>query len=240
MKKKVLILGASSDIGIELINSFVEQEYFITAHCNSNSKEIKKKFSYYNKLNIVKKDFSKLNDKNLTKFCRDNFFNKNYSIFINLTGYMEKNSYQMNNLNSLIKSLKVNALIPSLILQFVVKDMIKNSYGRILNCSSIGVKFGGGKNSYSYSLSKHLSEFIPAYFKELAQKNILYNNLRIGFTNTKIHKKIKNKIEQKKRISLIPIKRAAEKKEITNYINFLVSKKNSYMTNQTVSVSGGE
>ena len=77
--------------------------------------------------------------------------------------------------------------------------MIKNGYGRILNCSSIGVKFGGGLNSYNYSLSKHTSEFIPSFFKKLAKKNILYNNLRIGFTDTKIHKKIKNIKELKKK-----------------------------------------
>ena len=47
--------------------------------------------------------------------------------------------------------------------------MKKLKYGRILNCSSIGVKFGGGDKTYNYSLSKHLLEFIPRYIKEHAK-----------------------------------------------------------------------
>lgn len=239
MNKNVLILGASSDIGVELIKVFLKENYLITAHCNLNDKILKNNFKEYKKIKIIKKNFLNLNNKNLKEFCKKKL-DQEFSIFINLTGYMLKKTYLNSDLNSQIESIKINALIPSLILKNIVKKMIKNQYGRILNCSSIGVKFGGGLNSYNYSLSKHTSEFIPSYFKKLAEKNILYNNLRIGFTDTKIHKKIKNIREQKKRIKLIPINRSAKKKEIVEYIHFLVSKKNSYMTNQTVTASGGE
>ncbi len=239
MNKNVLILGASSDIGIEVIKFFVKKKYFITAHCNSNNKSLNQICKNYRKIKIIKKDFLELNDIELDKICKQKF-NLQYSIFINLVGYMEKKTYLKSDLKSLIKSIKINSLIPALILKNVLKKMVKGNYGRILNCSSIGVKFGGGVNSFNYSFSKHASEFIPSIFKKLAKKNIIYNNLRIGFTNTKIHKNIKNNIELKKRISLIPLKRAAEKKEIAEYIYFLVSQKNSYMTNQIISVSGGE
>ncbi len=239
MNKNVLILGASSDIGIELIKLFIKQDYSVTAHCNSNDKKLISEFKTYKKINFVKKNFLNLNNQNLKKFCHTKL-NNYYSIFINLTGYMTKKTYLNSDLNSLVESIKINALIPSLILKNILKKMIKNKYGRILNCSSIGVKFGGGLNSYNYSLSKHTSEFIPSYFKKLSKKDIIYNNLRIGVTNTKIHKKIKNIRELKKRIKLIPMNRSAQKKEIANYIYFLVSNKNSFMTNQTVTVSGGE
>ena len=239
MSKNVLILGASSDIGVELIKLFLKENFKITAHCNSNDKVLIKNFKEYKKIKIIKKNFLNINDQNLKKFCK-NKLNQKYSIFINLIGYMAKKTYLNSDLNSQIASIKTNALVPSLILKNIIQRMIKNGYGRILNCSSIGVKFGGGLNSYNYSLSKHTSEFIPSFFKKLAKKNILYNNLRIGFTDTKIHKKVKNIKEKKKRIKLIPINRYAQKKEIAEYIYFLVSKKNSYMTNQTITASGGE
>ena len=224
MNKNVLILGASSDIGVELIKIFAQNDYSITAHCNSNNKsliEISKKLK---KIKIIKKDFSNFNTTTLNNFCKKKL-NKEYTIFINLVGYMEKKTYLESDLESLIKSIKINALVPTLILKNVIKKMIKNHYGRILNCSSIGVKFGGGLNSFNYSFSKHAAEFIPSIFKDLAKQNILYNNLRIGFTKTKIHKKIKSKIKIKKRTSLIPMKRAAKKEEIAEYIYFLVNKK---------------
>ena len=127
-----------------------------------------------------------------------------------------------------------------IILKKILGKMIVKKYGRILNCSSIGVKFGGGKNSFNYSYSKHASEFIPSSIKRLAKKNILINNIRIGVTDTKIHKNLKNQSEIKKRISLIPTKKIANKIEIANYLYFLISEENSYMTNETITVAGGE
>ena len=52
------------------------------------------------------------------------------------------------------------------------------------------VKFGGGKTTYNYSFSKHANEFIPSVFKDWSNNNVLTNTLRIGVTDTKIHKNI--------------------------------------------------
>ena len=42
------------------------------------------------------------------------------------------------------------------------------------------------------------------------------------------------------RIEKIPLKRMAEPKEISVYITSLTTENNSYMTGQTITVSGGE
>ena len=38
--KKILILGASSDIGIEVIKLLIKNNWIIYAHCNNNSKTL--------------------------------------------------------------------------------------------------------------------------------------------------------------------------------------------------------
>ena len=40
-KRKVLILGGSSDIGIEVINILLKKDWSITAHYNSNLNSLK-------------------------------------------------------------------------------------------------------------------------------------------------------------------------------------------------------
>ena len=62
----------------------------------------------------------------------------------------------------------------------------------------LGVAYGGGENSFNYGLSKHLLEFIPGKYKFWAENNVLINNLRIGFTDTKIHKKMNKILKRKK------------------------------------------
>ena len=74
--------------------------------------------------------------------------------------------------------------------------MIKSSFGRILNISSIGVKYGGGEFTYNYSFAKHALEYIPSYLRNLASKNVFNNILRIGFVNTKLQKKINYVIQK--------------------------------------------
>ena len=163
-----------------------------------------------------------------------------YDEFVNLIGFVDKVSLKKTNLKKLFKIFKINTFFPMLIMKKIIEGMLKNSYGRILNCSSIGVKFGGGYNSFNYSFSKYALEFIPIAYKEWAKKNVLINNLRIGVTNTKIHKKMNKHQELKERIKLIPMNRMAKPEEISNYISFLISKKNSYMTGETLVASGGE
>ena len=142
-------------------------------------------------------------------------------------------------IGDLHQTFQVNTFVPLLIQRNILNSMIKQNWGRILNCGSIGVKYGGGENSFCYSFSKHALEFIPSIYKDLSKKNILINNLRIGVTNTKIHKKIKGK-NLKKRTKLIPIGRMAKVTEIIDYIYFLSSQKNTYITGETLSIAGGE
>lgn len=237
MKKiKILILGGSSDIGVTLIKELLKKDQIeIYAHCSANESILKK---FDNKrLKIIKSNFIKINDNNFKKKFKNVLKNK-FSHFVNLTGYVGKSNFLDFKIEQQINTLKANVILPNFILSKIVKNMIRNNFGRIVNCSSIGTKFGGGSDTYNYSLSKFTSEFIPYNFKDWARKNVLINNLRIGVTNTKLHKTIRKNL--KKRVKLIPIKRAAETDEIVKYILFFLSDDNTYSTGQTISISGGE
>ena len=231
-RKKVLILGGSSDIGLELTKKFLEKDiYKIDLHYHSNIKIIKK---IKNKCNLIKADLSASNYKNTLKK-----FDKNYDIIVNLVGYINNKSFEKFTIESLEKTLRINSLIPLLIIRMSLTKMIKKKWGRILNSSSIGVKFGGGTNTFEYSISKHLNEFIPSYLKKIANKNIFYNVMKIGLTNTKIHKKISNK-NLKMRTNLLPIKKMATPHDIANYIYYLSSDENQFITNEIINITGGE
>ena len=51
---------------------------------------------------------------------------------------------------------------------------------------------------------------------------------------------MKKNIKKSERLKLIPINRMAEPKEIAAYIIDLSTEKNSYITGQTINISGGE
>ena len=223
MIKNILILGASSDIGLRVVEYFLSKGWFVYAHYNNNLKA----FNYPKKnLKPIKLNFN--NQGQINKFCKS-LSKKDISSYINLIGYIDNKSYKNSNLKSLIKSLKINTLIPLFIQRTLIPQMIKNKFGRLLNISSIGVKYGGSEFTFNYSFSKHALEYLPSYIKNLAGKNILINTLRVGVVNTKLHKNVKRK-NMRRRAKLIPIGRIAEPKEISKIIYDLASEKNTYLS----------
>ena len=228
--KKILILGGNSDIGIKIINKLENNKNFIL-NVHYNNVFPKKKYS--KKIKLIKKNFLYVNTDNVKKI-----FDNNYDIIINLVGYVSSQSFLNFSLREIQKTILINSFVPFLIIRNSLNNMIKKKYGRIINTSSIGVKFGGGNGTFSYSLSKHINEFIPGEVRKLYSKNIFYNTLRIGLTNTKFHKKIKDK-SIKERIKLIPVKKMATTNDVADYIIYLIIK-NNFITNEIINITGGE
>lgn len=239
MRKKVFILGASSDIGLETIKIFLKNNWEIVAHYNRNSKILKKlKRNSKSKFTLIKIDFS--NIENAKKIIlRNKNILRDVSSFISLIGYMKSENSKKINLNSILDHIKVNFFSNLIVIDAIKKDMLKMNFGRILLSSSIGTKFGGGENTFAYSISKFLNEFIPNEFRKKNARKIIYNIIQIGVTNTKLHKKIKNK-DMQKRKKLIPIKRIALTSEVAKKLYFLSSENNTLIHGQLINISGGE
>ena len=234
--KSVLILGASSDIGISVVKKFINEGWYVFAHGNKNTKQLKKLNNLNNKIKIIKSNLN--NTKDIRKLIKV-ISNRKIVSFVNLVGYLDNISYSRTDLKSLIKSLTINTLAPNLIKRSLIKNMEKLKFGRILHLSSIGVKYGGSDFTYNYSFSKHALEYIPSYFKKLTKKNILTNVLRVGVVNTKLLRKIKGK-NIRIRKNLIPIKRLANAKEISETIYNIASEKNTYISGEIIAIAGGE
>tara|TARA_B110000881_G_C18512589_1_gene483107 strand:- start:146 stop:862 length:717 start_codon:yes stop_codon:yes gene_type:complete len=238
MKKKILITGASSDIGIAVVQKYLELGWVVTAHFNKNSQKLKNLKLHNHNLDLFCFDFKYI--KKFEKFVKENkSFFKKFDAFISLTGLNNSKQFNSLKINEINEHLNVNYFSSLLIVREVVNSMKNRNWGRVLLTSSIGTKFGGGEKTFAYSLSKYMNEFFPSSLKEKIKYNVLYNCLRIGVTDTKIHKKVKNK-NMKKRIDLIPIKRMAKTIEIAEYIYFLCSSKNTQITNELLNISGGE
>jgi len=237
MKKKILITGASSDIGISVVEKYIRDGWNVTAHFNKNSKELKKLKTLKDNLDLLCFDFK--NIKKFEKFIKKNkSFFKKFDAFISLTGLNNSKQFNLLKINDINSHLNVNYFSSIILTKYILKHMIKNRFGRILYSSSIGTKFGGGEKSFNYSLSKFCNEFFPNRLRNLASLNILTNTIQIGVTKTKIHKKLPGK-NLKKRVSLIPIKRMANIKEVGDIvINFILE--NKLISSQVINISGGE
>jgi 3-oxoacyl-[acyl-carrier protein] reductase len=234
--KSVFILGASSDIGLSIMKIYQKNNYKILAHYNKGNKIF---FEYVQRENIKTIKFNFLtSNKNISKFAKRKDF-KNYDILINASAHIKEISFKNVKIEDLEQNFKVNFYPYILLMQNIGFQMNKKKWGRIVNLGSIGVKFGGGLKNFPYALSKFILEFFPSQTKDWVKNNVLINTIRVGATKTKIHYKLPSK-NLKEREKLIPMQRFATTEEIAEYVFYLGSNSNTYISNQVLSISGGE
>ena len=122
--------------------------------------------------------------------------------------------------------------------KYVVPEMIKNNYGRIVNVASIAGK-EGNPNAMPYSAAKAgVIAITKSLGKELADKNIAVNCITPAAAKTKIFDQISQEhIDYM--LSKIPRNRFLKVEELASMVSWLVSEENSYTTSATFDLSGG-
>ncbi len=119
--------------------------------------------------------------------------------------------------------------------QPLLKDMMANKFGRIVNIVSLsGVKGLPGQTNYS-AAKGGLIAATKALAQEVAKKGVTVNAVAPGFIATDMTEGLDEK-ELKK---MIPVGRFGKAEEVANLVEFLVSDKSSYITGEVISINGG-
>lgn len=170
--------------------------------------------------------------------------NKNEKLYItnliNCAGINDNNLLIKQNDKIINDIIQLNLIIPIILSKVIYKDLIinkNNDNKSIINIGSIiGSNGNIGQTIYSSSKSG-LIGFTKSLSKELGKKNIRVNLIEPGFIeNTEMTKDLNNNNDILKNITL---NRYGTKNDITNLIEFLISKKSSYITGQVLKIDGG-
>jgi len=123
-------------------------------------------------------------------------------------------------------------------IQAVVPHMIENSYGKIVNISSIWGK-SGAISEISYSSAKAgIIGLTKSVARELGRYQINVNVVLPGLILTPTIAKMAEKY-QNMVIENTPLRRIGQPEEVANVVAFLASDEASFMTGAAVEVSGG-
>ncbi|HUL23937.1 MAG TPA: 3-oxoacyl-ACP reductase FabG [Thermodesulfobacteriota bacterium] len=123
-------------------------------------------------------------------------------------------------------------------IQAVAPHMIENSYGKIVNVSSVWGK-SGAVSEVSYSTAKAgIIGLTKSVARELGRYQINVNVILPGLiltpTISRMAEKYQNMI-----VENTPLKRMGQPEEVANVVAFLVSDEASFVTGAMVEVSGG-
>ena len=120
----------------------------------------------------------------------------------------------------------------------VMKDMIKQRFGVIINMSSVvGIEGNGGQSNYAASKAGIIG-FTKSVAQELGSRNIRCNAIAPGFIDTEMTSKLPEDVRNNW-INDIPLKRPGTTKDVADVAVFLASDLSSYVNGQIISVCGG-
>lgn len=121
----------------------------------------------------------------------------------------------------------------------VVRDMMSNRWGRIINFSSVASE-RGGIGQTNYAASKGAVEAMTRTLAcEVGRRSVTVNCIAPGVINTEMTKAIRNEDGEAKLLESQIIKRLGEPDEIAAWVTWLASDYTGFMTGQVVRVDGG-
>ena len=235
MNKIVLVTGASRGIGLEVAKLFSKEGYKVigTSRGDFNLGDLIGDSSAMSvQLDLMSKEsindlFEVLKSKDMLP-----------SVLINNAGITKDQLFLRmkdkdwdevieTNLNGLFRVTKA-----------LIKPMVKNKFGRVINISSVaGLMGNSGQVNYSSSKSAMVG-FSRSLAKELGSRNITSNVVAPGFIETDMTTFLND--DKKAEVSKnIPMKRFGTVVDVARCIVFLASDEANYITGQTISVDGG-
>jgi NAD(P)-dependent dehydrogenase (short-subunit alcohol dehydrogenase family) len=237
--RTVLITGASSDIGLAACSRYLAAGWRVIGHYRTMRPELAALLKVHQgTLEGWQADFADTAVFEGKLAAEPSFFTR-VDALVNLAATLPAKRYEDASAVEILDVLRINLIPGLLLMRLVGPAMAQRGFGRIVHASSIGVKFGGGTDSFCYSLSKHAQEFIPSATRKWAASNVLINVLRVGVTNTRIHSNVPGK-SLADRAKLIPMQRPASPDEMAEVLFWLASEANGYTTGQIIAAAGGE
>ena len=235
-----LVTGGSRGIGKAISIKLAELGYFVIINYNSNLLEAQKTLNEIidsgGKAELLQFDVSSCEKvKEAIEKWQENNPDRYIQTLINNAGsskdmlmlWMEEKDWTSvisTNLDSFFY-----------VTRLVLKDMLINKSGRIINITSLsGVKGLPGQTNYSAAKAGVIGA-TKALAQEIGKKKVTVNAVAPGFIKTDMIQGLDEK-ELKK---MIPLNRFGLPEEVAEVVAFLASDKASYITGEVININGG-
>ena len=235
--KNIVLTGATGGIGNSILEKLFKAEANILA-TGTNEEKLNAIKNKYQSVKIKKFDISEHKEiENFVNNISEEMGNQ-IDVLINNAGVTNDNLSIRMKEEEWKRVIDINLTSTFLISKNVIKKMLKNKKGKIINITSV-VGHTGNIGQANYTASKAgLVAMSKSFALEYGKKNINVNCVSPGFITTEMT----NKIDQNYREILkskIPLDRFGDPKDVANTVLFLCSNLSDYITGETIHVNGG-
>ena len=242
--KNVLITGANRGIGKAILQKCAENHANIWSVARNISDEVYSQWKeteeqYHIWIEPVQMD---MQDENSVINGAKAVLSKKEPVWgiVNNAGITGENRlFAMTSQEELRKVFQINFFSPMLLTQKLIRSMMKNRQGSIVNISSVAA-LDGEPAQFAYVTSKAaLAGATKKMSSELAGMGIRVNAVAPGMTDTGMIGQMQEELKEKS-LQNIPMRRLARPEEIADMVLFLLSENSSFVTGQILRVDGGK
>lgn len=240
--KNILITGTNRGIGKVMLEKFAQNGASIWAHSRCETPEF---INYIRDLehgyNVkITPIYFDMTDYESMKLAVQQIRKEKRPIdtLINNAGIMQGALFCMTTQDILRNQFEVNFFSVYTFTQYILKLMIKQGYGNIVNiASTVAIDGNIGKSAYAASKAAIIA-MTKTISNEVGTYGIRANCIAPGVVETDLLSTMTEEIVQKARVSSA-LKRSADPLEIANVAVLLSSDNASFINGQTIRVDGG-
>ena len=238
--KVALVTGASRGIGASIALELAKNNTLVigTATSDKGVRAIEESFKLNNKKGIGL--VLDVNDNNSVEYLIKHVEEKygNISILVNNAGITKDTLLMKMKDEDWDEVMNTNLKSVFKLSKSVIRKMMKNRYGRIINISSV-VGHSGNAGQTNYTAAKAgMSGFTKSLAQEVGARGITVNCVAPGFIDTEMTRSLPEEYKNQL-ISKIPLGKLGSPNDIANAVAFLASENASYITGETLHINGG-
>lgn len=235
MRKVAIVTGASRGIGREIAKTLAKENIQVIANYHKSEEAAIRLQKENNNIDIFKADVSKRKEaKELVEYALKKY--QKIDILINNAGIAEFKEFTQITDEGWNQMITTNLNSVFMMSQEVLKNMLHNKNGCIINISSIWGIVGSSCEVHYSTAKAGINGMTKALAKELGPSNIRVNAIAPGIIDTDMNNDIK-----KEDIDIIanetPLERIGKPEDIAKCVKWLVE--DTFTTGQIISVNGG-
>lgn len=235
--KYAFVTGASGEIGQAICIALAKAGWNLYLHYYQNRQAVEDIVSKLQAENIdvilIQADFD---DFSSLKEIEKQVFQ--VDAFIHAAGHSHYALFQDTTDLDMTKLWNVHMYMPMRLIQIFIPKLMKSQQGRIVFISSIWGEIGASMEVVYSTVKGAQIAFCKALSQEVGLSGITVNAVTPGVVKTKMMDQFS--LEEKEILRQeIPLKRFAKPEEIAETVEFLTSKKASYITGEVLRLNGG-
>lgn len=239
MEKTALVTGAAGPLGFAISEALIKASHLVVAlDVNEQALDLA-----VNKLGPkAVKCVVDLTDEEAINDKLDEIIAKYgvISILVNNAGILSNNKLEATSLKEWNKVLAINLTAAFLLSKKLIKPMVAQKWGRVINITSLAAKSGGITAGLAYTVSKGgMISLTFSLAAETAASGVTVNGIAPAYVRTPMVTEQLSKEQQNDIVQKIPVKRFCEPSEVAALVAFLAGEDSGFITGEIIDQNGG-